>query len=140
MDDWDKPTILRKSRPTAKDARSASAVNKAMASGNVEVSKKFSAGTNKHSGTDVNLAKIDQQTEVGKVPTVSLEVSRAIQAGRQQLGITQKELATRISEKQQVVHDYEAGKAIPSQQILGKLERALQVRLRGSNIGQPLSK
>lgn len=39
-DDWDKPTVLRKSRPTAKDSRGAAAVNKAMAAGNVEVHKK----------------------------------------------------------------------------------------------------
>jgi hypothetical protein len=78
-EDWDKPTILRKSRPTTKEARSGSAVNRAMAAGNVEVTKKctiglssrsliavVTAGTNKHPGTDVNLAKVDQQTEVAK--------------------------------------------------------------------------
>lgn len=40
MDDWDKPTIIRKSRPTGRDARSSAAVNQAMASGNVEVHRK----------------------------------------------------------------------------------------------------
>ena len=39
-DDWDKPTVIRKSRTTARDARSTSAVNQAMASGNVMVQKK----------------------------------------------------------------------------------------------------
>lgn len=39
-DDWDKPTVLRKSRPTAKDSRSTAAINKAMATGNVEIHKK----------------------------------------------------------------------------------------------------
>lgn len=39
-DDWDKPTVLRKSRPSAKDSRSTAAINKAMATGNVEVHKK----------------------------------------------------------------------------------------------------
>jgi putative transcription factor len=72
------------------------------------------------------------------VTTVSRDVAKAIQAGRQKLGITQKDLAQKICEKPTVVNDYESGKALPSQQILGKLERALGVKLRGSNIGSPL--
>lgn len=39
-DDWDKPTIIRKSRPTSKEARSSAAINAAMAKGNVEIHKK----------------------------------------------------------------------------------------------------
>ena len=34
-----------------------------------------------------------------------------------------------INEKPQVVGEYESGKAIPNPQIIGKLERALGVRL-----------
>ena len=36
-----------------------------------------------------------------------------------------------INEKPQVVNEYEQGKAIPNQQIIGKMERALGVKLRG---------
>ena len=43
-----------------------------------------------------------------------------------------------VNEKIQVVQEYEHGKAVPSQQILGKLERALGIKLRGDNIGKPL--
>ena len=39
--------------------------------------------------------------------------------------MTQKELSTKINEKPQVVNDYEAGRAIPNNQVMGKLERAL---------------
>lgn len=39
-EDWDKPTILRKSRPTSKDLKSNAAVNQALAKGNVEISLK----------------------------------------------------------------------------------------------------
>lgn len=39
-DDWDKVTIIRKSKPTSKDLRSSSVINKAMATGNVEITKK----------------------------------------------------------------------------------------------------
>lgn len=44
----------------------------------------------------------------------------------------------RICEKQQVVTDYEAGRGIPNNVILGKMERALGVKLRGKDRGQPL--
>lgn len=34
--------------------------------------------------------------------------------------------------------DYESGKAVPNQQILAKMERALGVKLRGKDIGSKL--
>lgn len=37
-----------------------------------------------------------------------------------------------------MINDYESAKAIPSQQVLGKIERALGVKLRGKDIGAPL--
>ncbi len=39
-DDWDKPTIIRKSKPTSKDLKSSAVLNKAIASGQVEVTKR----------------------------------------------------------------------------------------------------
>jgi len=44
----------------------------------------------------------------------------------------------RVNEKPQVVNDYESGRAIPNQQIISKLERAVGVKLRGKDIGAPL--
>ena len=46
-------------------------------------------------------------------------------------GLSQKDVAQKINEKPSVIQDYESGKAIPSPQILGKLERTLGVKLRG---------
>jgi ribosome-binding protein aMBF1 (putative translation factor) len=43
--------------------------------------------------------------------------------------MTQKELATAINEKPQVVGEYESGKAIPNPAIISKLERSLGVKL-----------
>ena len=45
--------------------------------------------------------------------------------------LSQDQVAQKINEKASVVRDYEAGKATPSPQILGKLERLLGVKLRG---------
>ena len=55
-----------------------------------------------------------------------------------ELKLAQKDLAQKVNEKPSVIQDYEAGKAIPNPQILGKLERALGVKLRGANIGEKL--
>jgi len=43
--------------------------------------------------------------------------------------MTQKDLATKINEKPQVVGEYESGKAVPNPQIIGKIERALGCKL-----------
>jgi putative transcription factor len=37
-----------------------------------------------------------------------------------------------INEKPQVIQEYESGKAIPNQQIIRKLERALGTKLRSA--------
>jgi len=46
--------------------------------------------------------------------------------------LTQAQLAQQINELPKVVQDYEAGKAIPNQAIISKMERALGVKLRPS--------
>lgn len=48
--------------------------------------------------------------------------------------LSQKDLAQKVNEKPSVVQDYESGKAIPSNQVLAKLERALGVKLRGKRL------
>lgn len=63
---------------------------------------------------------------------------RVLQQARVSSSLTQKELATRINEKPQVVNDYESGKAVPNQVIISKLERAVGTKLRGKEMGQPL--
>lgn len=37
----------------------------------------------------------------------------------------------KISEKPQLIADYEAGRGIPNNEILGKIERVLGIKLRG---------
>ena len=52
------------------------------------------AATNKHSVTTLNTAKLDQESEELKHDKVPLEIGKLIQKGRQDKGLTQKDLAT----------------------------------------------
>ncbi|CAN6216452.1 unnamed protein product [Urochloa humidicola] len=134
--DWE-PVVLRRSKPKAADLKSAKAVNQALRSGAaVETVRKSAAGTNKHpSAAAVAPArKLDETTEPAAV-----EVRAAIQKARVAKGWSQAELAKRISERAQVVQEYESGKAAPAQAVLAKMERALEVKLRGKGVGAPLA-
>ncbi|XP_065842655.1 endothelial differentiation-related factor 1 homolog [Oscarella lobularis] len=155
--DWDTVTYLRKKAPTASQTRSAKAVNAAQRQGaEIETSKKckrtidreekrliaeisVNAATNKQKSSARDTAKLDRETEELHHDRVPLDVGRAIMKARGEKKLSQKELATKINEKPNVVNDYEAGRAIPNQQIMSKLERVLGVKLRGKSIGEPLS-
>ncbi|KAI9599176.1 transcriptional coactivator, multi protein bridging factor Mbf1 [Syncephalis fuscata] len=140
MSDWDDVTVLRKRQDVARATKGAGALNQARRTGAVVATeRKFTGATNKK-GSDEHqrLAKIDNDENIAKVETVSLSVGLAIQKGRQNKGITQKDLGQTINERANVINDYEAGRAIPSQQVLSKLQRALGIKLLGKNIGEPL--
>ncbi|KAM3600169.1 uncharacterized protein V6R79_018834 [Siganus canaliculatus] len=137
--DWDTVTVLRKKGPTAAQAKSKQAITSAQRRGEeVETTKKWSAGQNKQHLVTKNTAKLDRETEELHHDRVPLEVGKVIQKGRQDKGMTQKDLATKINEKPQVISDYETGKAIPNNQVLGKIERVIGLKLRGKDIGLPL--
>jgi len=139
-EDWDQVTVLRKRPPKASAMKTQQAINAAQKQGiPIETNKKYGAATNKHANTTLNTTKLDRETEELHHQTVSSDVAKLIQQARQQQAITQKDLATRICEKPQVVNEYESGKAIPNQQVLAKLERALGVKLRGKDKGQPIA-
>lgn len=78
------------------------------------------------------IAKLDRDNDVAPPPKIAPSVGKAMQTARMELKLSQKDVAAKINEKQSVLQDYEAGKAIPNPQILGKLERALGVKLRGA--------
>ncbi|ORZ02811.1 multi protein bridging factor 1-domain-containing protein [Syncephalastrum racemosum] len=148
--DWDSVTVIRKrNNDRSKVTRSESEVNAARRSGAAVVSERKRRGvltsekgvTNAgHANRDhQRIAKLDRDDDVAPPPKVDMSVGRVIQRARQEKGMTQKDLAQKCNEKPQVVTEYESGKAIPNQQILGKLERALGVKLRGKEIGAPLT-
>ncbi len=108
------------------------------AGGKVDIVKK-QAPSNKHNGDLGRQAKhIDDDTETLRVKTVDPMIRANIQRARQQKEWTQQDLARAINEKPSVVSDYEQGKAIPNEQVLNRMEKALGVYIRGVKAGQPL--
>lgn len=130
--DWE-PIVLQKRGQKASESRDPKAVNEALRSGAaVESVKKHNAGSNKGDpGPGLNARKLEEDTEGGEHEKVSTDVKVAIQKARLAAKLSQAQLAQKINEKEQVVKEYENGKAIPNQQVLGKLERVLGVKLRG---------
>ena len=138
--DWDSVTVIRKRADRGHTARSTAEINAASRMGALSTEKRTAGGHNKPSNPEYqHLAKIDASEDVIAPPKVSLSVAQAIMKARQAKEWTQKELAQKINEKPTIIGEYESGKGIPNQQVLGKLERVLGVKLRGKNIGEPLA-
>ncbi|XP_058793190.1 endothelial differentiation-related factor 1 [Phymastichus coffea] len=140
MSDWDTaPITLRKRIPKASALKSEQAVNAARRQGiAVETQAKWGGATNKQHTTTKNTAKLDRETEELKLEKVTLDLGKLIQQGRQNKGWSQKDLAMKVNEKTQVINDYEAGRGIPNQMVIGKIERAIGMKLRGKDRGNPL--
>ena len=83
-DDWNTVTVLRGKQAKPGAAKSSQAVNAARRRGEaVSTEQKYGAGGNKHGGTTLNTAKLDRETEELKHQTVSMDVGKLIQQGRQ---------------------------------------------------------
>ena len=111
--------------------KGARAVDAAKASGKIATEKRYGAGGNAsaHSATIMSAKKLEEATDVGTIAKVDKSLSKVIMQARMAKKMTQKELATAINEKPQVVGEYESGKAIPNPQIIGKIERKLGCKL-----------
>ncbi|XP_028138953.1 endothelial differentiation-related factor 1 [Diabrotica virgifera virgifera] len=139
MADWDTVTVLKKRAPKASTMKSEQAINAARRQGvAVDTQLKWGAGSNKQHVATKNTAKLDRETEELKHESISLDVGKLIQQGRQSKGLSQKDLATKINEKPQVITDYEAGRGIPNNAIIGKIERIIGIKLRGKDRGLPV--
>jgi len=111
--------------PTARVEKNNRAINEAMRSGNFEAVAKT-----KHNGP-ANFHTLDEADQAFALGGVSLDLRKRIQQARTAKGLKQAQLAKMINERPAVVNEYEAGTAIPSNAVLGKLEKALGVKLRG---------
>ncbi|WP_030174767.1 helix-turn-helix domain-containing protein [Spirillospora albida] len=60
---------------------------------------------------------------------IRFELGEAVRVRREQLGLTQTELAERTGLKQPAVARFEAGGTMPTIPMLGRLAEALEIRL-----------
>ena len=132
--DWE-PVVINKRRGKTSELRDPKAVNQAIRAGaTVETVKKHDAGSNKRESPALNARKLDEQTEPAALDRISTEIRFAIQKARLAKKMSQTDLAKAISERPQVVQEYESGKAVPNQIVLSKMERVLEVKLRGKAV------
>lgn len=138
MSDWEVAALKRR-LPNKTNINSDAAINAARRQGvAVETQQKYGGGTNKQHVVTKNTAKLDRETEELKHDKVPIDLGKLIMQGRQAKGMSQKDLATKICEKPQIVNDYEAGRGIPNNIVIGKIERTLGIKLRGKDRGQAL--
>ncbi|OIR56845.1 MAG: transcriptional coactivator, multiprotein bridging factor Mbf1 [Amphiamblys sp. WSBS2006] len=83
-------------------------------------------GTKKKEPSTAQKADTDSPEPPKKI---SASVSRQISESRQKLGLTRKQLASQINEKESVLGDYEQGKAVPNEAVLKKIEKALKIKI-----------
>jgi len=131
--DWE--TVVIKKKKSSKPQSNEEAVRVVKQEGaQIDTVKKYNAGKNPavKKGSE-NAKKLEDESESLSHDKVGHDLALKIQQARLAKGWTQKELATKINEKPSIINDYEAGRAIPNNQILGKLERTLGAKLRGKS-------
>ena len=112
--------------------KSATTRNQALRAGTADTARKEFGKTNAKNDIGQKAAALDRDTgeEGFHHKKVDADMKKLIQQARMAKGMSQKDLATKINEKPQVIQQYEAGTAIPNGAIVQKLQKALGVTLK----------
>lgn len=103
--------------------------------GRLNVERKMDAGSNHHMALGRTAKRLDDDHDTLAHRRVDPHVASNIQRFRQQKNLTQADLARLVNERVGVINDYEAGRAIPVESVLVRIEKALGVHLRGARAG-----
>ncbi|KAK5679661.1 multiprotein-bridging factor 1 [Elasticomyces elasticus] len=145
-DDWESVTRIGQKHtgsggPRETTIKGKSALNAASRQGLLVGSeKKYATGNAaaRSGGSEgQHLTKVDRSDDIVKPKTVGAQVADAIKKRRNEepYKMTQKELATKCNTIPTVIQDFEKGSATPDQKVLSTMERVLNVKLRGNDIG-----
>mmetsp|Transcript_5507 Transcript_5507/g.6403 ORF Transcript_5507/g.6403 Transcript_5507/m.6403 type:complete len:171 (-) Transcript_5507:203-715(-) len=107
-------------------------ISAAKLAGTMTTQKRYGAGGNTssiHNAATISARKLEDADDVGTIQRVDKNLSKAIMQARTALKLSQKDLATKVNAKPQIVAEYENGKAIPNPQVISKLERVLKTQL-----------
>ena len=112
---WDTHTVLFNKQLIKENKK------KALRNGETQIKKKET----------IQNFKMDEHNEIFKHKKIDKKISELIRDGRLSKNIKQKELAKSLNIPVKTINDYENGKSIPDNIILGKIEKKLNIKLRG---------
>ena len=98
---------------------------------NVGVNSNIKPKSNKNNSSTQQCEVHEGDEDFKERDTISLDLKMRIQKARLAKGMSQKELANQINQKPCVITEYESGRVVPNNNILGNIERVLGVKLRG---------
>jgi putative transcription factor len=123
--DWNRISFTG---PTNKQRKGEKAVQDAHRRGTeVEVIRKNTKNANHKLPS--KLRNVADENEIIAITELPYDFRIAMQKARVAANLSQSELAKKINEKQNIVNEYESGRAVPDIQIIVKIERALNCRL-----------
>lgn len=135
-----KPVVIgSKRKSTSITAKTSSQINKARRTGTVsDVQKRDTRANRAHAGPDgQKLSKLDREDIVAPSTEMQPEVVEVLRRRREELGLTQCQLARKVCEPLGLISKCECpGAAKPGVQVIVKLERELGIHLRGKNLGK----
>ncbi|MBX8632266.1 MAG: TIGR00270 family protein [Thermoplasmata archaeon] len=75
------------------------------------------------------VAKRERADELDEMRELASDYPKRILTARNAMGLKQEELASRLNEKKSVIKDLEAGKLVPPDSLVRKIEKLLKIKL-----------